>query len=228
MIQIEKLRRVMEAVSAERGEFVLFGLFLREEADKWDLVISAPWLDADKLRGLSEFAKKASAIINIQELLTLSRVVTINQNDPNLEKILQAVQVDNGPVELRDPNLFDLNIKHAYILRAKRLRIDIKKEVQRARWSKGKYEAKKISDHIDFFSSVQGRGQNIKLILIGQQDITGKIKYYYWENENQKNIWKSRGIVILEKDDGTTKTTDILDIVRIFNDQGNSIFYHTK
>ena len=121
MIQIEKFRRVMEAVSAERGEFVFFGLFLREEAlDKWDVVISAPWLEADKLKALKEFVEKVTTIVGKQELLTLSRIVPLYPNDPNLDALLQAVQVDNGPLELWHPDFFGLDIKHAYILRAKR------------------------------------------------------------------------------------------------------------
>ncbi len=196
-----------------------------ESPDKWDLVISAPWIDTLKLRALEEFVKKTTAIIGTQELFTLSRIVTLDQDDPNLDTILQTVQVDDhdAPRELQSPDFFDLNIKHAYILRAKRLPIDIKKEVQRARWSKGKYEAKKISDHIDFFSSIQSKGQNIKIILTGQRDITGKIKYFYWEND-KNNIYKSRGIVIIENDDGPLKTIDILEIDRVMDDQGNSIF----
>ena len=63
MIQIEKFRRVMEEVSAARGEFVFFGLFLREEApDTWDVVISAPWLEAGKLKALGEFVEKITTI----------------------------------------------------------------------------------------------------------------------------------------------------------------------
>ena len=121
MIQIEKFRRVMEDISAERGEFVFFGLFLREEApNKWDLVISAPWLEEGKLKALGEFVKKATAVVGSQELLTLSRIVTLNQNDPNVEAVLKTVQVDNGPLELWHPDFFGLDIKHAYILRAKR------------------------------------------------------------------------------------------------------------
>src|ERR1041384_295079 len=121
MIQIDKLRRVMEEVSAERGEFELFGLFLREEAqDKWDLVISAPWLEEGKLEALGEFVEKAASIIGEQELLTLSRIITLNHDDPNLNAILEAVQVDDGLRELSNPNFFGLEIKRAYILRAKR------------------------------------------------------------------------------------------------------------
>ncbi|HEX7316453.1 MAG TPA: hypothetical protein VF297_21295 [Pyrinomonadaceae bacterium] len=121
MIQIEKLRRVMEEISAEKGEFELFGLFLREEAqDKWDLVISAPWLEDGKLKALGEFVQKAALIVGEQEFLTLSRIVTLNHDDPNLNTILEAVE--DIPVELWNTNFFGLEIKHAYILRAKRLR----------------------------------------------------------------------------------------------------------
>jgi hypothetical protein len=121
MMQIEKFRRVMQDMGAERGEFVFFGLLLREEApDKWDLVISAPWLEVDKLKALREFVEKATAILGSQELLTLSRIVTLNPDDPHLNAILQAIQVDNGPLELWNPDFFELDIKHAYILRAKR------------------------------------------------------------------------------------------------------------
>src|SRR5205823_7011401 len=109
MIEIEKLRQVMERVSAEKGDFTLFGLFLREEApDKWDLVISAPWLEAGKLKALGEFVEKINTIAGKQELLTLSRIVTLDHNDPNLEAVLQAVQVDNGPLELWHPDFFGL------------------------------------------------------------------------------------------------------------------------
>lgn len=111
----------MNEVSAEKGEFVLFGLFLREEAqDKWDLVVSAPWLEESKLKGLGEFVKKAASIVGQQELLVLSRIVTLNHDDPSLDAILKMVQIDNGPAEIRNSNFFGLEIKHAYILRAKR------------------------------------------------------------------------------------------------------------
>jgi len=94
----------MKDISAEKGEFVLFGLFLREEApDKWDLVISAPWLAAGKLKALGEFVEKATTIVGKQELLALSRIVTLNHDDPNLEAILKTVQVDNGLLSYGTP-----------------------------------------------------------------------------------------------------------------------------
>jgi len=83
MIHIEKFRRVMEDISAERGEFVFFGLFLREEApDTWDLVISAPWLETGKVKALGEFVEKVTAIVGKQELLKLLKCCSNNAVEP--------------------------------------------------------------------------------------------------------------------------------------------------
>lgn len=112
----------MHLVSAEKGDFVLFGLFLREEAsDKWDLVISAPWLEEGKLVALSEFIKRIAPVVGEQELLTLSRVITLNHDDPSLEAILGAFSIEDGTLEINDTTLFGMRIKHAYIIRAKRV-----------------------------------------------------------------------------------------------------------
>jgi hypothetical protein len=45
---IEKLASLERDVASEKGEFSLFGLFLREDAEgKWDLLASAPWLETN-------------------------------------------------------------------------------------------------------------------------------------------------------------------------------------
>ena len=69
---------------------------------------------------LREFVEKATPIVGSQGLLALSRIVTLSPDDPNLDALLHAVQVDNGPLELWHPDFFGLDIKHAHILRAKR------------------------------------------------------------------------------------------------------------
>lgn len=120
MIQIKQLQQVMNEIAQEKGEFILFGLFLRDEAvDKWDLVVSAPWLEADKLKGLREVVDKMASIVGKEQFLALARIVTLNHDEPNLKAILQEVQVENDLVEIKGPNLFGLPISHAYVLQAK-------------------------------------------------------------------------------------------------------------
>lgn len=123
MIDLEKLQQVMRAVARKKGPFTLFGLFLREDApDKWDLVVSSAWLEEGKLKALGEFVEELAAAVGEEQILSLSRIVTVNQDDPALDAILRAVQVDDGSVEIHDSNFFGLQIKHAYIFRSKRPR----------------------------------------------------------------------------------------------------------
>jgi hypothetical protein len=118
-IDKQKLRVLMDRIAAEKGEFAFFGLFLRDEApDKWDLVVSAPWLEKGKLKALSEFVKELASAVGEEQLLSLSRVVTLNADDPSLDAVLRAVSVDGDVREIRDADLFGLKIKHAFIFRA--------------------------------------------------------------------------------------------------------------
>lgn len=66
MIALEKLARLMQEVVRERGPFALFGVFHRDGAphDKWDLVVSAPWFDDEKVDALHEIAEKLRAIVD--------------------------------------------------------------------------------------------------------------------------------------------------------------------
>ena len=83
-IDLEKLRLVMDEVTEEKGPFTLFGLFLREDApNKWDLVVSAPWLEHGKLKALGEFAEKLAVGVGEQAVMELSRIVTVSQRGPS-------------------------------------------------------------------------------------------------------------------------------------------------
>ena len=120
-IKIEKLQELMREVAEDKGDFTLFGLFLREEApDKWDLVVSSPWLEAGKMSALGDFVERLKSAIGEKQLLSISRVVTLAGDDPSLKAVLRTVNVDDGLVEVKDSDLFGLKIEHAYFLRSKR------------------------------------------------------------------------------------------------------------
>jgi hypothetical protein len=57
------------------------------------LVVSASWLEEGKLKALGEFVEKAASIIGEEDFLLLSRIVTLNHDDPNLKKILGSVDI---------------------------------------------------------------------------------------------------------------------------------------
>jgi len=117
---IEKLGTLERKMASERGDFVLFALFLREDAeDKWDVVVSAPWFK-DATEGLDLIAKEIRKTVEPPELLSLSRIVVLPSDDPRLEAILKAIQVEHGSVEVVNSVFFGLHIDRAYFVTAKR------------------------------------------------------------------------------------------------------------
>jgi hypothetical protein len=118
---IEKLKLIEKRISEQEGSLSLFSLFLREDSEeKWDLVVSAEWLEKDKKNGYEILADEVNKILNKNELLTLSRIVLLDKRNPVLQKINQAVSCEHIDVELKDSNFFGLQIKHAFIITSKR------------------------------------------------------------------------------------------------------------
>jgi hypothetical protein len=121
MIKTEKLQSFMKQMEARNGRFTLFGLFLREDSPGlWDLVLAAPWLENGKLKALGEFVQKMSEAFGPDEVMSFSRIVTLNHDDPALRAILSETGSLKRPLEKQGHDLFGLPIEHAVILRAGR------------------------------------------------------------------------------------------------------------
>jgi hypothetical protein len=117
----EKLVFIEHEVSSEKGEFSLFGLFLREDIEnKWDLVVSASWIEPDKEHALDYLAKRLRLHLQPQELLTISRIVFVDEDSPASEAVHRAIRVKGSTAEVQDSNFFGLQIKHAYIITSKK------------------------------------------------------------------------------------------------------------
>lgn len=114
---IDKLRQIEKQLSEEQGSFYLFGLFQREEAaDKWDLLVSAAWIQKDKYAGLQLIAKRIQDKLSKDEVIQLSRIVLIDDDNPALESLNRSIQIEHGITEIRNSNFFDLDIKRAIII----------------------------------------------------------------------------------------------------------------
>ena len=123
MIDINVFREVMQKIADEKeGEFTFIGLFHRDGQTfgKWDVVVSAPWFEKGSKELTRYVAGKLQATLPREHLLTLSRVVTIQDDDPRLDALLKQMPVDNEPLMIRNVTLFDVDIREAHILRAKR------------------------------------------------------------------------------------------------------------
>jgi hypothetical protein len=120
MIKIEKLQKLMKQVEARKGPFTLFGVFMREDSPGlWDLVVSAPWLEAGRLKALGEFTEEMSKALDQDDVMSFSRIVTLNHDDTLLHEILSEVGSIRKPLKKQGPSLFGLPVEHAVILRAR-------------------------------------------------------------------------------------------------------------
>jgi hypothetical protein len=118
---IEKLASLEREIATEKGEFSLFALFLREDAeDKWDLLASAPWLETNKRESLEYLVNQIRPRLEVQELLSLSRIVLLEKGNPVLEAIHKTIRVRHGMAEIRDSVSFGVPIKYAYIITSER------------------------------------------------------------------------------------------------------------
>ncbi len=104
-------------LASRHGEFTLFALVLREDStDRWDLLVAAPWVQEDDdlaLRVISDSLVKA---LKREELIQVSRIVTLDQTDPELKAFAQTIQTSHEPVEIVNSTLFGQPIKRAYVI----------------------------------------------------------------------------------------------------------------
>jgi hypothetical protein len=114
---LKKFLRVVDGIEAERGQFTLFGLFLRADTPYvYDVVASALWLDEDRLDGIRYIAKQVGDALEPQEMLSLSRIVPMPTNEESIESLLAAIGRSRKPIEIKDLDFAGARILSAYII----------------------------------------------------------------------------------------------------------------
>lgn len=120
MIQlIEKLRALERQIETEKGPVNLFAFLKREDIDRWDLVIAAPWARHDDST-LGYIANALKSHLEPTEMVRLARIVILNAAEDPVRSITEHYSVEHGRVALRDPELFDLPVTHGYIITSRR------------------------------------------------------------------------------------------------------------
>ncbi len=113
----QKMVKIEKYLANQKGEFKLFALFLRDGSPgKWDVLVSARWIDANKQQALKIITEQLTTKLNKEELISLSRVVIINQDNDALSTINQFLPLGNKIAEIQDKNFFGLDIKQAFFI----------------------------------------------------------------------------------------------------------------
>lgn len=121
MIANSKLRNAMRKIASNKGDFTLFALFMRSDnPGKWDLVVSAPWLEKGQLKATSELVGLLSDSIGDEALHEFSRIATVGRDNPAVKFILENLPVDDGERRVRSTDLFGFQLDEAIIFRAKK------------------------------------------------------------------------------------------------------------
>ena len=109
---VSKFISIEDEISKDKGDFILFALFLREDAETgWDLLVSAPWIQANKKEALNYLANRVQSSFTQTELLNLSRIAILETDNPALENFHKSINVEHGSVEVVNSNFFGLQIK---------------------------------------------------------------------------------------------------------------------
>jgi hypothetical protein len=118
IIKREKMFALLNEIIAEKGEVTLFGLFFRD--GDWDLFVAGPWVDEDYMGAHRYIDKKLKAHLTPEENLTIYRIVILESHYPILAAILDAVPAGKEQAVFRNEDFLGLEIKRAYVLKAKR------------------------------------------------------------------------------------------------------------
>ncbi len=120
---LEKLKVALKELENENGDVFLFALFLREQTfGKWDLLISAPWLDSRILSSYDKVAKRVQENLDKSEMTELARIAILNVDDQAVTFLQNLYSVPNGSfIEVANceplTDRFGFTIKRAYVLR---------------------------------------------------------------------------------------------------------------
>ena len=121
---LDELKKIIHSLETEKkSEFLICAMFLPDEANnKWDLILSATWLNSRELDSYKLISAKLQASLTEAELLQIARIVILDQADP-VVKFLQTLETvkNGGYKELRSEELtdkFKFVIKRAYLLRS--------------------------------------------------------------------------------------------------------------
>ena len=124
---IENFKNIEMEISKEKGAFSLFALVLREDSqEKWDLLISAPWLLNDQ----NEIPQKKSILFYFVDKISkidksllneLSRIILLLPNDPFVTNMNSIVKAEHKMTEFRSCTFNNIYIKHAFIITSQKV-----------------------------------------------------------------------------------------------------------
>lgn len=113
---LQKLRRVELTLSEMKGPFDFFGLILREDSDKWDLLTAARWFGDNDSEALALILKELFEVIAPAERMMISRVIALSRHDRFLRDVMAVTKVEHGLLEIGNTEFGEVAISRGYVI----------------------------------------------------------------------------------------------------------------
>lgn len=115
---VERLQTAEKAIASERGPFVLFVLAEREEAPgKWDLLVSAPWLDTSR-EGVQQMVDGLKTYLTPADWVQLASITPLPVSMEYVQQIARKYDVQHECQEVIHAFWDRLFIPHGYVITA--------------------------------------------------------------------------------------------------------------
>ena len=116
---IEILRKLQNLIKKEKGEVYLLAAFEHEEIqDRWDIIVSAEKLEADRLNSVRFVVDKLKTLLNKEEIVKVSKVVLFDKNDKLIQDIRKFLSENKNTDKIKDMTIGDLYIRQGLIVRS--------------------------------------------------------------------------------------------------------------
>ncbi len=113
-----RLQLAETAIASMHGQFVLFVLAEREEAPgKWDLLVSAPWLDTNR-QGVQQMVDLLHPYLTDTDWLALASITPLPPTLEYVQWIAQKYDVQHDNQEVVNAVWDSLFIPHGYVITA--------------------------------------------------------------------------------------------------------------
>lgn len=114
------LRDVEKRLSERKGEFALFALFLpAESANRWDLVISAPWARRDDRAVLELVSNEMAASLLDRDDAVVGRIVVVETWHPDVQEINARVDTEHDWFVIANEEHFGYVAERGFIITSK-------------------------------------------------------------------------------------------------------------
>jgi len=121
MIHSTALEKAMRDIAKKKGDFWFFAMVMRTETPgRWELVASAPWLEAGKLTAVGELARLLSRSIGEEPLYEFARIATLPHDSEFLQFVVNTVGSVDHEMRVRSTDFRARGIEEAIIFYAQK------------------------------------------------------------------------------------------------------------